>query len=389
MVEKEIYLDNNATTQPLPLVRDEMMRALGKDFGNASSAHSTGERARKHLAEARDNVAELIGGDPSNLIFTGSGTEANNLVLMSCLTKKNKPSQIVTSSVEHSSILKTCDHFLGKGTDVLFLNVDPSGLINLQQLEDAISGATSLVSIQWVNNETGVIQPIEEISQICRSKGVLFHTDAAQAIGKIEVNVESLPIDFLTLTGHKFHAPSGVGAIYAKNLNALSPLMFGGPQELGLRPGTENLSGIVGIGKAAELRKANFLNVKRKTTEMRDSFEEKILQNIPNSKINGHPKDRTGNSTNILFNGINGQALVVRLDQMGIRCSQSAACTNMKPEPSHVLRAMGLSEEEAYSSVRFSFSEQNTFEEIEKAVNTILEVCEKLHPISVLLSNNN
>ena len=386
MIEKEIYLDNNATTRPLPQVCDAMMRVLGEDFGNASSAHSSGERARKYLTEARDSVAALIGGDSSNLIFTGSGTEANNLVLMSYLVGNAKPSHIVTSAVEHSSILKTCDHLLENGDDVLLLGVNSSGLVNPKELDDVISNTTRLVSIQWVNNETGVIQPIKEILKICKAHKVPLHVDAAQAVGKIPVDITEIDVDFLTLTGHKFHAPPGVGAVYAKTPKQLRPLIFGGPQELSLRPGTENMPGIVGLGKAAELRKNNFLKVVSKITAIRDLFETKILQTVPNTKINGNIEHRSGNSTNILFEGIDGKALVIRLDQLGIRCSQSSACTNMRPEPSYVLRAMGLSEEEAYSSVRFSFSEQNTLEEVDIVVEAVSRLCKEIRPISELLS---
>jgi cysteine desulfurase len=249
-----------------------------------------------------------------------------------------------------------------------------------------ISNITRLVSIQWVNNETGVIQPIKEILKICKTHKVPLHVDAAQAVGKIPVDVTEIDVDFLTLTGHKFHAPPGVGAVYAKTPKQLRPLIFGGPQELSLRPGTENMPGIVGLGKAAELRKNNFLKVVRKITEIRDLFETKILQTVPNTKINGNIEHRSGNSTNILFEGIDGKALVIRLDQLGIRCSQSSACTNMRPEPSYVLRAMGLSEEEAYSSIRFSFSEQNTLEEVDIVVEAVSRLCKEIRPISELLS---
>ncbi|MBT3511046.1 MAG: cysteine desulfurase [Nitrospina sp.] len=385
MAPQEIYLDNNATTQPLLEVREEMMKVLGESFGNPSSAHGAGDRARGYLAKARDNVANLIGGDPSNLIFTGSGTEANNMVLMSFCSEAKIPSQIITTSVEHSSILKTCDHLSEKGTDVIYLEVDSSGLINLQKLENLISDKTSIVSIQWVNNETGVIQPIEKILKICRSKGIPFHTDAAQAVGKVPIDINIVDIDFLTLTGHKFHAPPGVGVVYSKPLKQLRPIIFGGGQEFKLRPGTENLPGIVGIGKAAELKKEGFSNNIKKVTALRDYFEEKIFEAIPNTKINGNLKYRSGNSTNILFHGMDGKALVARLDQLGIRCSQSSACTNMRPEPSYVLRAMGLSQREAYSSIRFSFSEVNTLEEVDLAVEAISKLCEELRPISELL----
>jgi cysteine desulfurase len=385
MTSKEIYLDNNATTQALPMVCEAMVKVIEEGFGNPSSGHATGDRGRMHLEKARASVAELIGADPSNIIFTSSGTEANNMVLMSSRSEARTASQIITTPVEHSSILKTCDHLLEKGADIIYLEVDSSGLVNLQKLESLISDKTSLVSIQWINNETGVIQPIEKISKVCRSKGVPLHTDAAQAVGKIPINLNVVDIDFLTLTGHKFHAPPGVGVVYSKSLKQLRPLMFGGGQEFKLRPGTENLPGIVGIGKAAELKREKFTSNIKKVTALRDCFEEKVLQAIPSTKTNGSLEHRSGNSTNILFHGIDGQALVARLDQLGIRCSQSSACTNMRPEPSYVLRAMGLSEREAYSSIRFSFSELNTLEEVDLAVEAISKLCEKLRPISELL----
>jgi cysteine desulfurase len=385
MIPQEIYLDNNATTRTLPKVCEAIVKVLEEDFGNPSSGHATGDRGRRHLEKARDSVANLIGADPSNLIFTGSGTEANNMVLMSLCSQAAMPLQIITTSVEHSSILKTCDHLSEKGADIVYLEVDSSGLINLKQLENTISDKTNLVSIQWVNNETGVIQPIEEILKICRSKRVPLHTDAAQAVGKISIDLNVVDIDFLTLTGHKFHAPPGVGVVYSKSLKRLKPILFGGGQESKLRPGTENLPGIVGIGKAAELKREKFSSNIKKITKLRDCFEEKIFQAIPNTKVNGGIEHRSGNSTNILFHGIDGQALVARLDQLGIRCSQSSACTNMRPEPSYVLRAMGLSEREAYSSIRFSFSELNTPEEVDIAVEAISRLCEELRPISELL----
>lgn len=366
-----------------------MMKVLGEDFGNPSSAHGAGDRARGYLAKARDNVAELIGGDPSNLIFTGSGTEANNMVLMSCLSELKNPSQIITTSIEHSSILKACDYLFEKGVDIVYLEVDSSGLVNLQQLGNAISDKTSLVSIQWVNNETGVIQPIEKISKICRSKEVPFHTDAAQAVGKMEVNVENFSIDFLTLTGHKFHGPAGVGAIYGKNIDQLPPFFFGGQQEFCLRPGTENLSGIVGMGEAARLRNNGLTQITEKIRSLRDYFEAKLFENIPEIEINGNVDSRICNTSNIRFKGLDGLALIARLDGEGIRCSQSSACTNMSPEPSYVLRAMGFSEGEAYSSVRFGFSEENTHEGVEIAIKLISGLSKKLRQFYAVNSSAN
>jgi cysteine desulfurase len=248
----------------------------------------------------------------------------------------------------------------------------------LSEVEAAITPNTTLVSIQWVNNETGVIQPVKAISEICHKQDVQFHTDAAQAVGKINIDLSALPVDFLSLSGHKFHGPQGVGALYTRNRKLLSSIIRGGPQEGGLRAGTENLPGIAGIGKAAELRHERLNQVLEKLRALRDRFEKQVVETVPETEVTGDSNNRICNTTNILFRGVDGQALVARLDMEGIRCSQSSACTNQRPEPSYVLRAMGLSEEEAYSSVRFSFSEQNSDEEIEYAVTAIEKICKQL-----------
>jgi cysteine desulfurase len=264
------------------------------------------------------------------------------------------------------------------GVEVIYLSVDRDGRLSPSELDAAITPRTSLVSVQWVNNETGVIQPVEEISEICQKHGVLFHSDAAQAVGKVNIDLSALPVDFLSLSGHKFHGPQGVGALHVRNQKLLSPIIFGGPQEGGLRPGTENLPGIVGIGKAAEIRHERLDQTLAKLRALRDQFEQQVFEKVPGVEINGDHENRVCNTTNILFRDVDGQALVARLDMKGIRCSQSSACTNMHPEPSYVLRAMGFSEKRAYSSVRFSFSEQNSEEEVEYAVTHLAEICKLL-----------
>lgn len=378
MKHKEIYFDNNATTKPLLEVREEVLKVMDSEFGNPSSAHSTGERARQRIALAREQLSLLIGSDTSRITFTGSGTESNNMAFYSCTRDKSNGCQILTTTVEHSSIQKMCN-FL-KLNDVLInkLEVNSDGLIDLEELKKAITDSTSLVSVQWVNNETGVIQPISQIAEICKDMGVPLHTDAAQAVGKIEMNVQELPIDFLSLTGHKFHSPQGVGAIYCKERYLLAPLLFGGFQEEGFRPGTENVPGIVGMGKAAEMRKKNLAELISKMKDLRDRFEAMVLDFVPGSKVNGDIKNRVCNTSNIMFNGIDGRKLIRELDQNGVRCSQSSACTNFETTPSYVLCAMGLTEEEAYSSIRFSFSVENTYDEIDSAVKIIRESTDKL-----------
>lgn len=378
MGNKEIYLDNNATTKPLPEVREEVLKVIGEDFGNPSSAHSTGDRARKYLADARIRVANLIGVHPSKITFTSSGTESNNMALHSCTRDEGKNRRVITTTIEHSSIRKMCSHLCLNGVEIKLIRVDRKGLVDLEELESTINGNTTLVSVQWVNNETGVIQPIGEIGEICRESGVPFHTDAAQAAGKLEMKVEDLPIDFLSFTGHKFHGLQGAGAIYSKDKFKLAPILFGGFQEEGFRPGTENLPGIVGMGKAAEIRQKRLKELMSNMKELRNRFEAMILDFIPGTRVNGDIQKRVCNTTNIMFGGIDGRKLVEELDHAGVRCSQSSACTNFEVSPSYVLSAMGLSEEEAYSSIRFSFSVENTTEEADRAVYLIRDLCDKL-----------
>lgn len=380
----EIYLDNNATSRPLPEVREAMLEVLDAGFGNPSSAHSAGERARGRMSEAREAVANLIGAEPNNVFFVSGATEANNMVLVSILMKQNHSPRIITSNVEHSSIKKYCEYLEAHSADIVYLPVDRLGNISLSNLEKEISSKrTDLVTIQWVNNETGVIQPVESIGSICKTYGVPFHADAAQAVGKVPMRMDRLPIDFLSVSGHKFHGPQGIGVIYAKAPKSLYPILLGGPQEYGIRPGTENLPGIVGIGKAAEIRSKRFDTVTNKVQELRDYFEFSILRLVPNVEVNGDRTRRVHNTTNLLFRDIEGQALVARLDQLGIRCSQSSACTNQIPEPSYVLRSMGLTYDEAFSSIRFSLSEYTTRQEIEYTVENIKIICSTLRDLSL------
>ena len=367
-----IYLDNNATTCPLKEVRIAMLETLEYFYGNASSAHSLGRKSKSNITIARESVATLIGAQPEQIIFTSGGTEANNQVILSAALVTRKPMHIITSDIEHSSVLNTCQYLQEtRGTQVTYLRVDSNGIIDLEELKNAFNEQTKLVSIQWVNNETGVIQDIRSIGTICQGRGVAFHTDAAQAVGKFSVDVASLPIDYLTCTAHKIHGPQGTGAIYAKSCDQLKPLLFGGHQEFGLRSGTENIAGIVGFGVAAAMRQKNIIADISHMRNIRDLLEGNIKRAIPLVKINGGNIERVCNTSNILFPGIEGFALIARLDRLGIQCSQSSACINNRPEPSYVLRAMGLSEDEAYASLRFGVSCKTSSNEIAQVVNCI------------------
>jgi cysteine desulfurase len=375
---RPIYLDNNATTQPLPEVIEAMELAMGASFGNPSSTHSRGDAARQVLAQARNAVAGLLAVRDDSIVFTSGATEANNLAILSCLTRDQTARRIVTTTVEHSSVLKLCEKLEETGVTIVRIPVDSNGIVNLDQLKTALTEDTDLVSVQWVNNETGVIQPIEAIAAITSARQTPLHVDAAQAFGKLEIDLGALPIDFVSVTGHKIHGPQGVGALYVRPGRHVVPLLYGGPQEAGRRAGTENIPGIAGFGRAAEIRKNRFQEVTTYVTQLRDSFEERIRIGLPGISINGGFACRVSGSTNVLFYGIDGQALLAHLDQGGVYCSQSSACTNMRPEPSYVLRAMGLSEEEAYSSVRFSFSELNTLADVEDAATIVIDAAERL-----------
>ena len=375
---QQIYLDNNATTQPLPEVIEAMTGAMTVSFGNASSGHSRGDLARKALEHARINVSRLIGAPDDSVIFTSGATEANNLAILSCLPTDPSQGRIVTTTVEHSSILKLCDQLEAHGVEIVRIAVDSNGLVDLERLEASLIPETDVLSVQWVNNETGVVQPVGEIAAIADAKGVALHVDAAQAIGKLETRVAGLPIDYMSVTAHKIHGPQGVGALYVRPGRTLRPILRGGPQESGRRAGTENLPGIVGFGRAAELRAGRMQQIAEHVGALRDMFERALVGALTDIRINAAAAPRVAGSTNILFFGVDGQALVARLDQAGIYCSQSSACTNQRPEPSYVLRAMGLSEEEAYAGVRFSFSEMNTVAEVQSAAEIVIQTVRAL-----------
>ena len=334
-----IYLDNNGTTQVLPEVIEAMMPYFTTDWGNPSSSYKFGSKLKTVIETAREQVADLIGAHPREVIFTSCGTESNNAAIHAALKAHPGKRHIITSAVEHSSVLNYCMALEKEGYRVTYLPVDRDGLLKLAALENAITDETAIVSLMWANNETGVLFPVKEIAEICRSRGVLYHCDAVQAAGKTAIDVQKIPIDYLSLTGHKFHAPKGIGALYARRKTPVSPYVYGGHQERGLRGGTESVPLIVGMGKAAQLARKHLPVYDKKVRPLRDMLEDGILNSVPNTELNGHKTQRLANTSNITFHGIESEALLILLDKEGICASSGSACLADSDEPSHVIGA--------------------------------------------------
>lgn len=368
---REIYFDNNATTALLPEVMDAMAACCRMGPLNPSSVHRAGARARRALEEARERTATALGALPAQVLFTSGATEANHLVLRDLLAGSMKGFQLVTTAVEHSSILEAARRLEDWGVAIRILPVDRDGLIDLDELQDAIQPQRTLVSVQWANNETGVLQPLETIADLCQARGAVLHSDAVQAVGKLPVDLSKIPVDFLSLSGHKLHGPVGSGLLFRRDSAALSPVLPGGGQESGIRPGTENIPAVVGLAVALERRSEGLHGIIGHLGALRHRFESGLNEAGVIDAVNGGGTPRIPNTSNVTFKGVDGEALLLRLDQEGVQCSQSSACTNRKPEPSYVLRAMGLSEDEAFRSVRFSFSELNTTDEVDRALDTL------------------
>jgi cysteine desulfurase NifS len=382
--ERRIYLDNNATTIIAAEVREAMMPYLETHYGNPSSIHSVGKEAREAMEKARRQVARLINARPRRIVFTGGGSEADNLALKgTAFGYGRKESHIITSSIEHPAVLNTCRFLEEMGYRVTYLDVDEYGCVYPQALRDAINDRTILVSIMMANNEVGTILPIKELSEIAREKGVLFHTDAVQAVGKIEVDVEELGVDMLSVSGHKMHGPKGIGALYVRKGVELAPLVHGGKQEHGLRAGTENVPAIVGLGKAAELA-IYAVRDSRAMETLRDRLEKGIEELIPDARLNGPAEKRLPNTVNMSLPGIRGESIVIALDQHGISLSSGSACKSGSPEPTHVLLAMGRSKEEAHSSVRFSLSRDISEEDIDGTLMALAQVLEEKNMVRLM-----
>ena len=373
-----IYLDHNATTPVLEEVVEAMMPFFTSEWGNPSSSYKFGSKLKGVIEKAREQVADLIGAGPREVIFTSCGTESNNTAIHAALQVNPDKRHIVTSAVEHSSVLNYCMALQKQGYRVTYLPVTCEGLLNLADLENAIADDTAVVSLMWANNETGVLFPVFEIAQLCRARGVLFHCDAVQAAGKVPINVRNLPVDYLSLTGHKLHAPKGIGALYVRRRTPFLPFLYGGHQEYNLRGGTENVALIVGMGKAAEVASKYVGTYEQKVRPLRDDLEEGILKTTANVELNGHKTLRLGNTTNISFQGLDSEALLLLLDKEGICASSGSACLADSDEPSHVIKAMKPQSPASRQMIRFSLATQTdkkaitaTVSAVQTAVNTL------------------
>jgi cysteine desulfurase len=372
------YFDNNATTRVAPEVVEAMLPFLREQWGNPSSVYGFGRQLRKPLEAAREKVAALINAEPREIIFTSGGTESNNAAIHSALVTQSQKRHVLTTAVEHSANLKLCEHLKKTGFEVTLLPVDAEGRIDLHLLEKSIRPDTAIVSAMWANNETGVLFPIQEIAAICRSKEVLFHTDAVQAPGKLKINVNEVSVDFLSLSAHKLYAPKGMGALYVKRGVKYQPYVIGGGQELGRRGGTENVAGIIGFGCAAELAMARVEEVNTRVQALRDKLEGGILKSIPGVMCNGAREERLPNTSNLSFEGLEAEGILLSLDELGICASSGSACTSGTLDPSHVLMAMGCSMARARGSIRFSLGIYNTAAEVDFVLEKLPAMIAKL-----------
>lgn len=382
-----IYLDYNATTPVDPAVREAMLPFLGENFGNAGSVHSAGQRARAAVDAARESVAALIGAKPSEIVFTSGGTEADNLALFGTIAASQKPRKhIITTAIEHHAILHSCEELERQGVDVTVVGVghgpESQGVVDPAEIRRALRPETVLITVMHANNELGTLQPIEEIARIAAEARVRFHCDAVQSAGKVPLDVNRLGVDLLSISAHKFCGPKGVGALFVRAGTPLAPRAFGGHAERDRRPGTENVPGIVAIGKAAELARKLLADDAARIGPLRDRLESALLERIPNAHVNGDRSRRVPNTTNVSFAGAGGEALLISLDLQGIECSTGAACSSGSTEPSHVLLASGLSRDDARSSLRFSLGRPTKAAEIDRAIAIIPGVVERIRSLS-------
>jgi len=379
---REVYVDNNATTRVAPEVKEAMLPFFDELYGNPSSMHHFGGRVEKYLTQAREQVAEFLGAEPEEIVFTSGGTESDNAAIYGTLASYPEKRHIVTTKVEHNAVLHYCRYLKKNGYRITELSVDRLGRLNLDELQKSLTDETAIVSIMYANNETGVIFPIAEIGEIVKSRGIVFHTDAVQAVGKIPIDLSKLPVDFLSLSGHKLHAPKGVGVLYIRKGTRFSPLIIGGHQERGRRAGTENVPYIIGLGKACELAQLFMEEEQTRICHLRDQLENELLKRIPKSQVNGDRDNRLPNTLNISFESVEGESILLLLSKEGIAASSGSACTSGSLEPSHVLRAMGVPFNVIHGSVRFSLSRYNTEEDIAYIIEKLPPIISRLRELS-------
>jgi len=381
----QIYLDHSATTKLKKEVLDTILPFLTEQYGNPSTIYTLGREAKKAIDNAREQVAKAINAQTNEIFFTGSGTESDNWALKGiAYANKQKGKHIITTNIEHHAVLHTCEFLQKEGFDITYVSVDNEGIVNLDELKKAIRPDTILISVMLANNEIGTIQPIKDISQIAKEHGIYLHTDAVQAVGNIPVDVQDLGVDLLSLSGHKIYGPKGVGVLYIKNGTKISPFIHGGGQERGKRAGTENVTNIVGIGKAIELATKDISTYSKHLQELRDMTIENILKTIPHSRLNGHPQKRLPGNVNISFEYIEGESILLMLDAKGISASSGSACTSGSLDPSHVLLAIGLPHEIAHGSLRLTFGEENTREDVKYLLEVLPPIVERLRSMSPL-----
>ena len=385
---KPIYLDNNATTQVAPEVVEEMLPYFTQFYGNPSSMHTFGGNVGMKLKEARARLADLIGAQPEEIVYTSCGTESDSTAIWAAVRSNPEKRHIITSKVEHPAVKNLTEYLSRHGYRVTFVPVDRKGSLDLDYLYDHLSDDTAVVSLMWANNETGVIFPIEEIAAKVHSRGIVFHTDAVQAVGKIPINLADNKVDMLSLSGHKLHAPKGVGMLYVRRGTKYAPFLLGGHQEHGRRGGTENVASIIGLGKAAELAADRMSEENQKVRVLRDKLEKELLNRIANAMVNGDVDNRLPNTTSIAFEFVEGEAILLMMDEFNICASSGSACTSGSLEPSHVLRAMGVPFTAAHGSIRFSLSVYNTEAEIDLVIDKLPPIIERLRKMSPFWSQS-
>ena len=395
-MSKTVYFDNNATTQVAPEVRDAMLPFLGELYGNPSSMHAFGGQVAKYVDQAREEVAQFLNAEPDEIIFTSCATESDNSAIRGTADYFGKDLKVITTAVEHPAVLQPCRRLKALGHEIVELPVNSLGQLDLAQLEAELSKTSSpvphpssLVSIMWANNETGVLFPIEKIAEICKAHGAILHTDAVQVAGKIPVDVKKVPVDMLSMSGHKFHAPKGIGIFYVRRGTKLKPFMLGGHQERSRRAGTENVPYIIGLAKACELARLGMAKEAVQLTAMRDKLEAGILAKCPNVRVNGDPAHRLPNTLNVSFEYIEGEAIAYHLSDLGICISTGSACASGSLDPSHVIRAMGVPFTAVHGSVRFSLSRYNTMDEVDYVLDKLPPVIRNLRELSPFGPNSN